>query len=133
MNNKTFETFRSSPAGRKAQSLLNTRNLPLRDLFDEVFTQVMESVPYIADEEKCTTEQLCGPEMWETLGIGPQRAAGMCLAYMVAERLVPLFAHYANSGAGKNHYCKQPSVRPQWTRSNRIAPVGIHGLHHQQL
>lgn len=133
MDSKTFEAFRSSPAGRTAQSLLKTRNLKLRDLFDEVYTQVMASCPHMADEEKCTTEQLCGSEMWEDLGIGPQRAAGMCLAYMVAEKLVPLFGHYANSGAGKKHYCKQPSVRPQWTRSNRIVPVGIHSIPHQQL
>lgn len=125
MNCKTFETFRSSSTGRRAQSLLNTRDIKLRDLFDEVFTQVMESAPYMVNGEKCTTEQLCGSEMWEDLGIGPQRAAGMCLAYLVAEELVPLFAHYVNSDAGKNHYCNQPSVRPQGTRSSRITRVHI--------
>lgn len=120
MNNETIERFKGDSSGTKALALLESRKMDLEKLMKDILTNVQESIPHMNDTEKCSTEQLCGPELWESLGTGPRRAAGMCLVFLVQEKIVPLFPHYANGDDGKNYYCKQPSQRPNKPRIRRL-------------
>jgi hypothetical protein len=61
-----------------------------RKLYDDVHNEVKSALPYLVPGERYTTEQLCGPELWQRLSPVARRKAGGCLALLVANGRIGL-------------------------------------------
>lgn len=131
MNSSIFETFKKTPAGRRATTLLRASSLASAQLFNAVHAAVVEHLPYLDDGRRYTTEELCGPELWSTWFTAERRVAGMCLAHLVKVDSVPLTLHYTRSGKGKKRYHLSPEPQGTKKQSIRIAREQAHGDSHQ--
>jgi len=99
-----FADFVSTPAGRRATKLLAGKATTLKQLFGDVYSAVKGSNANRGGGALRTTEQLCGDRMWNSLGIAERRIVGMCLAYQVSIKAVPLTLHRTPSGKGSRRY-----------------------------
>lgn len=69
------------------------------DFLAAVKAQIADALPHLDPGYAYTTKQLCGQAFWSELSAGEQRNAGRCLAYLVADCMLPL-VHVP----GKNQY-----------------------------
>lgn len=106
MKTNNFEAFSKTSAGRCSATLAKRfSTLPPNQLWNAVYSAATMLVPQLMEGSKNTTEQLCGPDIWLPWLTVERRIAGMCMAYMVKVRVVPLTLHLTPSGKGKKRYC----------------------------
>jgi hypothetical protein len=58
--------------------------------FEEVRKLVEEIVPGLERATNYTAEMLCGPDLWEPASAKRRQMAGMCVAFMVLQGMLPL-------------------------------------------
>jgi hypothetical protein len=127
MKTKDFADFADTSSGRRAATLLATHQIKPKELFDTILAEVAQAMPHLVDDAKYSTEMISGPRHWSTWLKAEVCVAGMCLAYLVRNRVVPLYRHKTPSGKGKALYCTQPSPLPtkaiQVVRCRRVGGV----------
>ena len=69
--------------------VLDNRCTVLQSFYTEIREQVTDIVPALLPHSKYTLQALCGPEYWNALTDGERRSAGMCMAHMVRNGLIP--------------------------------------------
>jgi hypothetical protein len=114
MNTKIATYFAETPGGLRAASLLRTHKINPRALLAVIESEVLDAAPHLFHGALYSTEDLCGPELWDRLHYdGAKRAAGMCMAYLVECRAVPLMLHITASGKGPKRYKLSPVWKPR--------------------
>jgi hypothetical protein len=113
MKTKDYADFAGTSSGRRAETLLLTHKVSPGQIFATVLAEVTQAVPHLEDGAKYTSEKICDPDIWSKWSLAERRVAGMCLAYLVRNRAVPLYRHYTLSGKGTARYCTQPSQMPE--------------------
>ena len=58
--------------------------------YNAIRLQVEEIIPALERDEIYTLEDLCGETFWGQLTSGERKMAGKCMAYMVANKRLPL-------------------------------------------
>ena len=58
--------------------------------FEEVRKRVEEIVPALEHDVDYTAEMLCGKDYWKSMSARCRRMAGMCIAFMVRQEMLPL-------------------------------------------
>ncbi|MEY2860498.1 MAG: hypothetical protein RL392_956 [Pseudomonadota bacterium] len=91
-------------SGHRAATMLATHRVKPEQVYATVLTAVTRAMPRLKDGKKYTTAMLCAPTVWSELSQGEGCVAGMCLAYLVRNKMVALRLHRTPSGKGKNHY-----------------------------
>lgn len=104
MKKHDFENFACTSAGRRAATLLRDHKVKPEQIFAMVLAEVTQSLPHLEEGGRYTTEMLCGPDIWDAWFESEGSVAGMCLAYLVRNRVVQLFRHVTPSGKGKAKY-----------------------------
>lgn len=105
MKTGTFKEFSKTSAGRGSETLSKKYNtIPPMQVWDAVHSEVVMALPHLMEGGKYTTGQLCGPEIWSPWNRLERRVAGMCLAYLVKVRAIPLVLHLTPSGKGNRRY-----------------------------
>lgn len=112
MKTVNFSDFAGTSSGRRAATLLATHQTKPKEIFDTVLAEVTQAIPHLLDDAKYSTEMLCDPAIWFKWLKAEVCVAGMCLAYLVRNRVVPLYRHQTPSGKGKALYRTQPSPLP---------------------
>jgi len=120
MKNRHFYWFAETSSGRYSKTLLMGHAVTPEQIFATVITVVPLLLPYLEDGCLYTTEMLCGPENWSKWSPAEHRVAGMCLAYLVRERVIPLFKHLTRSGKGKAKFRTDPSPVPMARKITKI-------------
>jgi len=70
--------------------LLHANRVVKLAFFDEVRNLIEEIRPALERDVDYTAEMLCGPEFWKSLSATECRMAGMCVAFIVRQEMVPL-------------------------------------------
>lgn len=105
MNHTLVAGFRETGGGVRAEELLKKLKLSSEQVLLQVLASVAEVVPALQHGALYSAEQLCGPELWSQFKtVGARRSAGMCLAYLVDRRALPLKLHVTPSGKGPRRY-----------------------------
>jgi hypothetical protein len=105
MKTSDFVKFEASAGGSRAAGLLKTHKTSLRAMYEAVALEVTDNLPGLIAGGLYLTEQLCGPDLWGSWPfVGQRRAAGMCLAFLVDNDLIPLEVHKTMSGKGPTRY-----------------------------
>jgi hypothetical protein len=90
-NTEVIKQFERHPTYCRLAGLLALHDVSPEQVLCAVYVTVMESIDGLVTGKKYTTEDLCGPEVWEALPTdGLHRAMGICLSFLVAAELVPL-------------------------------------------
>lgn len=118
-----FELFAETAAGRWAEDLLLTHDVKPEEIFRVVFSEVNFALPYLVDGAKYTTEMLCEPDFWNTWLPAETYVAGMCLAFLVRNRVVKLHKHWTPKGGGKAEYRTTPTLRIRARKATKITPA----------
>lgn len=58
----------------------------------------------LAPDRKHLTRELCGLMNWASLSTAAKTCAGMCMAHLVIQQLLPLYMHRTRSGRGSRSY-----------------------------
>jgi hypothetical protein len=113
MKTKNFSDFAGTSSGRRAATLLATHQIKPRHIYPVVLDAATNALPQLEAGAKYTNEKICGPDIWSIWSVAERRVAGMCMAYLVRNRVVQLFRHYTTSGKGKALYRTSPSPVPE--------------------
>ncbi len=105
MTTKDYEDFMKTSSGRRAATLLAADRVKPGRIYTTVLTAVTRAMPRLRDGKKYTTAMLCAPTVWSELSPGEGCVAGMCLAYLVRNKMVALRLHRTPSGKGTRRYC----------------------------
>lgn len=121
MKHDTFEQlmerFKETSGGQRAIGLLGRHKIALKDMMAAVLSEVNERVPVLFHGALYSTEQLCGEELWEAVRyVGPRRAAGMILVFIVETGVVPLDIHQTKSGKGPKRFV----LSPHWKQGQSV-------------
>lgn len=83
--------FKSYQSYNRFKGLMAPHEVDLSVVIMAVYVSAIESVEGLIPGAQYTTEDLCGPIVWSQWpSKGQHRALGICLSFLVAERLVPL-------------------------------------------
>jgi hypothetical protein len=121
MYSDLFEKFEDSTAGSRCASLLEYGNYRIRKMFDHVYAAINYAQSGMDDGVNYTASQMCGGDFWSGLHKNDKSAAGMCLAFMVNNFMVPLTMHRTRSGRGTKKYHLTPK-RTQIPSAVAMAP-----------
>jgi hypothetical protein len=116
-NSNLFESFIDSPAGRRATTLMLSHTRSVQDIFEEVQREAVLDVASLILGCKYTTQQLSNPVTWADWFTAERRVAGMCLAFLVREKVIGLVQHQTRSGKGTKRYCL-PSTHAMTAKSS---------------
>lgn len=117
-----FESFAETSSGRYARTLLLGHAVTPEQIFATVLAAVLPVLPYLEDGCLYPAKMLCGPEIWSEWTPAEHCVAGMCLAYLVRNRVIPLFKHITRSGKGRATYRTDPPPAPMARKITKIAP-----------
>ena len=112
MKTTNFDNFACSSAGRRAATLLLDHKVKPEQIFSTVLAEITQILPYLEDDGRYLTENLCDPDIWAAWFTAEKRVAGMCVAYLVRKSVVQLFRHRTPSGKGKAKYRTTPPPEP---------------------
>jgi len=122
MNIEIVNSFLLTPGGERAAWLLRNHRRGPGDLLAAIETELVGVLPHLIHGVLYSTEVLCGPDLWNRLRYdGVRRAAGMCLAYLVACQVVPLQLHWTPSGKGPKRYMLK--VAPTFATTVEVADI----------
>lgn len=118
MTNQHYVLFQATSSGHRAKTLLLSHTVTPEQIFATVLAEVTQAFPYLVDGCTYPTKMLCGPDAWSAWSKAERRVAGMCLAYLVRNRVIPLFKHITRSGKGTARYRTdlQPAPVPKIRR-----------------
>lgn len=105
MDMQLAKSFGQSAGCLRAAGLLRVHKIDAARLLSDIHAEVLGVVSHLFHGVLYSTEDLCGPDLWDRLGYdGARRAAGMCLAHLVECQAVPLQLHWTPSGNGPKRY-----------------------------
>lgn len=77
------QEFLSTSGGEMARSLLIRWKLPVVDFIRVIYDLLRPLCDELQGVSRAyTARELCGEEVWQRWGVGPRRAAGMCIVYL---------------------------------------------------
>jgi hypothetical protein len=123
MKTKDFADFAGTSSGRRAETLLFAHKVTAAQIFATVLDEVTQAIPHLLDGCKYSTQMLCDPAIWPTWSKAKRCVAGMCLAYLVRNRVLQLFRHLTPSGKGKTQYRTTPTPRFPALKTTKITPI----------
>jgi hypothetical protein len=121
MTNQHFYWFAETSSGRCARTLLYDHAVTPEQIFATVLAVVLLVLPYLEDGRLYPTKMLCGLDVWSEWTPAERCVAGMCLAYLVRNRVIPLFKHITRSGKGRATYRTDPPPAPMARKITKIA------------
>lgn len=102
---RAYVAFLNTAGGQRAAGLMRTHKMSLSEVLVAVEAAIWDVHPVLMSGALYSTEELCGPELWDRLRFdGARRVAGMCLAFLVECHAVPLVMHWTPSGKGPKRY-----------------------------
>ena len=89
--NFNMRSFATTSRGRRVRTLLAKHDITAEQMMAEVYAMVIDDLPALVPEGRYLTQDLCGAVLWTRFRTnGVKRCAGMCLAYLVEIRVVPI-------------------------------------------
>lgn len=105
MKNELFEDFLTTGGGRNCERLVINKYRTPQQLFELVHAAVAEAIPHLDEGQVYETSDFIDEETWcKDFFDGETHAAGMCLAYLVRNGVVPLVERRTRSGRRTGEY-----------------------------
>lgn len=127
MDKKYLELFLKTSSGRYASKVMRLRTFTLEQIFADVQEEVTIALPFLEEGVTYKTKMLCGPTSWSKWFTWERRVAGMCMKFLVQDKLVSLHRHQIPSGKGSALYRTQPMPQPLGRITTKIIRVQSSG------
>ena len=99
------------PKGHRVKDLISRHGHKPEQFFSELHAAIEFVVPGMQPSTRYSTKDLVGPDLWARYSIGVARAAGICVAFMVARGDLPLSSVTAE-GVYPRRYRLKDGVNP---------------------
>ena len=128
LSDAVTDAFLLTARGQRCSATLGEG--PALQLLRDVFEHISANLGGLTPTRKHAARQLYGTEAWAAFQRPRLRnCAGMCLAFLVTARLLPLQLHKTRSGKGSRHYWLRPQRDPSATAVPTTDDVGSAARH----